>query len=110
VIQQTLSPFRAASAQGFVQVANAALHAIAGAGLGMLFWLSWGLVAVVNVSWWERGLIFGLCTWSMLVPALLIARVEGRYSSAALLGMLTQMFSTCTLAGIACGWAWAKAP
>ena len=82
-----------------------------GAGLGLLFWLSWGLVALVSISWWMRGIVFGLSAWSALaLPGLLLGRVDARYSWAVFFAIAFELLSTCVLAGLACGWAWAKAP
>ncbi|MFL6577740.1 MAG: hypothetical protein ACJ8MR_14060, partial [Povalibacter sp.] len=41
-----------------LDVPDILLHLIAGTGLGLLFWLSWGLTAIVSVPWWTRGLAF----------------------------------------------------
>jgi len=111
VVQQALWPFRATPANSAVQFAHVALHTIMGAGLGLLFWLSWGLVALVNISWWMRGIVFGLSAWSALaLPGLLLGRVDARYSWAAFFGLAFELLSTCVLAGLACGWAWEKTP
>lgn len=113
MFQQTLWPLirqRAADANGTWQFVQAALHTLSGAALGLLFWLSWGLAAIVNISWWLRGLTFGLLIWSAVaLPALVIARAETRQSAAALLGIAVEMLSTCLLAGLACSWTWERA-
>jgi hypothetical protein len=115
VIQQAIWPLlrnvSPSSSSMTAQLARSALHTLTGAGLGLLFWLSWGLAAIINVSWWMRGLTFGLLVWSVLViPALLITRMTARYSWAVLAGVLVEMLSTCALAGIACSWSWLKSP
>ena len=48
-------------------------------GFALLFWLSWGLAAVVDVPWWVRGLSFGsLCWLSFAVPSVVgIALARG---------------------------------
>ena len=111
VVQQALWPFRAGPTNGSVQLARAAVHTVAGAGLGLLFWLSWGLVALVNISWWQRGLAFGVCAWGLLaLPAMLLGRMDAHYPWRTLIWIAAEMLSTCALAGLACAWAWAKAP
>src|SRR5690349_17900148 len=59
-----------------LDVPDVLLHLIAGTALGLLFWLSWGLTAIVSVSWWMRGLAFASLTWiGLAMPAALsIAR------------------------------------
>ena len=43
-------------------VLASALRAAAGAVLGFVFWLSWGLIALVGLPWYAVGLIYGgLC-------------------------------------------------
>jgi len=51
--------------------AGAALRAGSGAALGFLFWLGWGLIAVVGAPWYATGLLYGLLCWaSLAVPVL----------------------------------------
>jgi hypothetical protein len=48
---------------GSAQFATLSVHLCAGVGLGVLFWLTWGLAAVVGVPWWLRGVLFGTAIW-----------------------------------------------
>ena len=52
-----------------VAISEALLHMLCGVGLGVLFWLSWGLAAIVDIAWWMRGLVFaGLCWIALIAP------------------------------------------
>ena len=37
-----------------LEISDALLHMLYGCGFALLFWLSWGLAAVVAVPWWVR--------------------------------------------------------
>ncbi|HSN71630.1 MAG TPA: hypothetical protein VLT59_08965, partial [Steroidobacteraceae bacterium] len=43
-----------------IRTTQIVLTLLAAAMLGALYWLSWGLAAVVNVPWWFRGITFAL--------------------------------------------------
>ena len=85
------------------------LHVTSGTGLGLLFWLSWGLAAMIDVAWWLRGLAFGSLAWVFVgLPAILsLARArtgEGGTGAVAL-----QWATTCLITGLACAWSWQRA-
>ena len=62
------------TAGGTLQMTDAFLHLVCGAGLGLLFWLSWGLAGLVEVPWWARGATFAaLCWLPISLPAVLNA-------------------------------------
>ena len=88
-------------------LAAVALHLIAGIALALLFWLSWGLTAIVGVPWWQRGGAFALLAWiALVIPLLtvqlLYARMGWRwFAKFAFDGLLT-----CALVGLACAWSW----
>jgi hypothetical protein len=83
------------------------LHFLGGTGLGILFWLSWGLAALIDVSWWQRGLVFGGLAWTSLsVPSILTAAFARDLTWQSSLSLLLQWASTCLLAGCACAWSW----
>lgn len=86
------------------------LHVLAGTGLGLMFWLSWGLAAVVSVPWWLRGLTFGGLTWAVTgLPAIVsLARARGNARGATSVIAL-QWATTCLIAGMACAWSWERA-
>ena len=66
-----------------VAVSEALLHMLCGIGLGLFFWLSWGLAALVAVPWWVRGLSFAALCWFVLtVPTLLELAFAQRLSRA----------------------------
>ena len=78
-----------------LQVSDALLHMLCGTGSALLFWLSWGLAAVVDVPWWVRGLSFGSLCW------LSLARAERRRASHCARGLPVGA----TIAAIASRWA-----
>ncbi|PZN31618.1 MAG: hypothetical protein DIU71_09495 [Proteobacteria bacterium] len=85
------------------------LHLIAGVGLGFLFWLSWGLAAVVDVPWWLRGLAFGsLCWLALAAPALIGFALATRAETRATAAVAAQWALTCLVTGLACAWHWAN--
>lgn len=90
-----------------LDVPDVLLHLVAGTGLGLLFWLSWGLVAVVDVAWWWRGLIFGALTWFALAMPGVISMARARQISAGPAAVIaTRWATTCVIAGLACAWSW----
>jgi hypothetical protein len=102
-----------------MKVANAAnrqldvpdilLHLVAGTALGGLFWLSWGLVAIVSVPWWWRGLIFGGITWlALTTPAVFSMARARQIAFGPALVIVTRWATTCLIAGLACAWGWEK--
>src|SRR4029079_8847963 len=48
-----------------LQVSDALLHMLYGCGFALLFWLSWGLAAVVAVPWGGRGLAVRRPWWAV---------------------------------------------
>lgn len=98
------------AAMSRLDVPDILLHVLAGVGLGLMFWLSWGLAAVVSVPWWVRGLTFGGLAWAFMgLPAIIsLARARGGTRSAT--GVIAmQWATTCLIAGLACAWSWARA-
>jgi hypothetical protein len=94
-----------------LSITDTFLHLICGVGLGLLFWLSWGLAALVGVPWWVRGVTFALLCW---VPLLLPAVVAAWVSTAPQRGLSTKTMAmmasrwamTCLIAGLTCAWSW----
>ncbi len=88
-----------------VSVADAFLHMSGGLVLGAMFWLSWGLPAIVGVPWWVRGACFALLCWcalsAPLVLELILARRLPRRDAGA---AATRWAITCLIAGLACAW------
>lgn len=84
---------------------EAATHVFAGAGIGLVFWLSWGFAAIVTVPWWVRGVAFGgLCALVVAVPALLGAALRTGMRWKQVAGLLLEWSYTCVMAGLACAW------
>jgi len=89
----------------WTDVLEASAHVIAGAGMGLLFWLSWGLAAVVAVPWWVRGLTFGLlCAAVIALPVLAATALRLKIQRRVLSVLLVEWSYTCTMAGLACAW------
>lgn len=90
-----------------LDVPDILLHMLAGTGLGLLFWLSWGLAAIVDVSWWLRGLIFGSLGWLILGLPAVISMARAREIAAGPTAVIaTRWAMTCVIAGLACAWSW----
>jgi len=88
-----------------VQLTHSGLQIAAGLGLGFLFWLSWGLAAVVRVPWWTRGLIFALVCWAVLiVPVLAASALAVRRSSAMIFA--SEWLCICVCSGLSSAWTW----
>jgi hypothetical protein len=89
------------------QVAVAALFAAAGAALGFLYWLGWGLISLVNAPWYLGGLAFGVLAWAGVALPLagtLALRLRG-FSGTALV-IAVEWLVTCAAAGLSCALAW----
>ena len=82
-------------------------HAALGGGIGLLFWLSWGFTALVQLSWWQRGIIFGLAN-AIVLSALPLLISQSLLRSAQPLSrmILVESISTCIAASLACSWTW----
>jgi len=103
---EVLRPRRPGTFDPQVQISEAFLHMALGIALGFLFWVSWGLAAVVAVQWWVRGLAFGgiaaLCALLPLAHLFFARRLDGRL--AALFG--SRWLTTCIAGGLGCAWSW----
>ena len=100
------------TAGGTLQMTDAFLHLVCGAGLGLLFWLSWGLAGLVEVPWWARGATFAaLCWLPISLPAVLNAwfSAQRALSPQAIAAMATRWATTCLIAGLTCAWSWERA-
>jgi hypothetical protein len=93
------------------QLVGAIVHVCAGAGLGLLFWLSWGLAAVVGISWWVRGISFGLVIWIVIcLPLFATQWLTFRMRKATTFIAAIEWLVIVLAVGLACGWSWAKGP
>lgn len=85
------------------------LHMLAGVGLGLLFWLSWGLTAIVDVSWGWRGLAFGGLIWlALAVPAVASVTATRQLGMQTLVAFAARWLITCVIVGLACAWNWQR--
>jgi hypothetical protein len=101
------------SQMGSVSFTDAFLHLICGTGLGLLFWLSWGLAGMVDVPWWIRGLSFAMLCWvPVSLPAVIGAWInvapERGLSTKTMALMASRWATTCLIAGLACAWSWER--
>lgn len=88
-------------------LAGAVVRAAAGALLGFLFWLGWGLIAVVDQPWYAIGILYGgLCWAALVVPALGTLRLHGRGAFGALAAHALEWLVTCLAVGLLCALAW----
>jgi hypothetical protein len=92
-----------------VQIAEAFLHMVLGVALGLLFWLSWGLAAVVEVAWWIRGLAFSGLAILLMLPMLLNMLLTRRIEFGLLALFASRWITTCFIAGLSCAWSWERA-
>ena len=87
--------------------ADAALRAAAGAALGFLFWLGWGLIAVVGSPWYATGLLFGgLCWAAIAAPVLATLLLHGRAQARPVVAHALDWLVTCVGIGLLCALAW----
>jgi hypothetical protein len=96
-----------------LSLVDAFLHSICGTGLGLLFWLSWGLAAIVDVPWWVRGLTFAMLCWipvslPAVVAAWISAAPERGLSTKTMAMMASRWATTCLIAGLTCAWSWER--
>ena len=88
-------------------LASLAVHLLAGIALGFLFWLSWGLTAIVSVRWWQRGLSFAVLTWAAVVLPLITTQALHARITWQLIGKTAwDWLATCVLVGLTCAWVW----
>lgn len=92
-----------------VQISEAFLHMLCGVALGLLFWLSWGLAAIVQVRWWVRGIAFGALAAMLVLPVLIDVFARRRLPPAILLALGSRWMTTCLVVGLSCAWSWENA-
>ncbi|HEY7639699.1 MAG TPA: hypothetical protein VH814_08235 [Steroidobacteraceae bacterium] len=109
VLASARTAVRPGSAIPPLQVSDALLHMLYGCGFALLFWLSWGLAAVVDVSWWVRGLSFGsLCWLSFAVPTVVGVALSRDLPVATIATVASRWATTSVIAGLACAWSWER--
>lgn len=83
------------------------LHVLTGILLAFLFWLSWGLAALVHVPWWLRGMLFGgLCWLALVLPTAASLAVSGAAPIRSSAATAMRWATTCLIAGLSCAWSW----
>jgi len=88
-------------------LAGAALRAAAGAALGFLFWLGWGLIALVDTPWYRVGLLYGALAWAARVaPALGTLVLRGHGPARPLVAHAVEWLLTSLTIGLLCALAW----
>jgi hypothetical protein len=88
-------------------LAGAALRAVAGAALGFLFWLGWGLIALVGTPWYRVGLLYGGLVWvAVAAPALGTLALGGHGRVNAVVAHAVEWLFTCLTIGLLCALAW----
>jgi hypothetical protein len=86
---------------------DAALRAASGAALGFLFWLGWGLIAVVGWPWYAIGLLFGgLCWAAIAAPVLATLLLHGRAQARPVAAHAVEWLVACLSVGLLCALAW----
>ncbi len=91
------------------QIAQLAVRILAGFGLGLVFWLSWGLTAIVNVPWWQRGFVFALLAWGVLIlPMLMASALAQRMQWRAMAVTAVEWFVTAACTSMTCAWVWIR--
>jgi len=88
-------------------LASALLYGACGAAAGFLFWLGWGLVALVAISWPMVGLLFGLLVWAgAALPALGAMWLRlGELRTVALVQLLEALVVSLAV-GLLCAFVW----
>jgi hypothetical protein len=85
----------------------AALRAVAGGVLGFLFWLGWGLIALVGQPWYAIGLLYGGLCWSAIAaPVLGTLLLRGHATAPALAAHALEWLVSCAAIGLLCALAW----
>jgi hypothetical protein len=88
-------------------LAGAALRAAAGAALGFLFWLGWGLIALIGTPWYVVGLLYGALAWvALAAPVLGTLLLHGHGPARALAAHAVEWLFTCLAVGLLCALAW----
>jgi len=88
-------------------LAGSALRGSGGAALGFLFWLGWGLIAIVGQPWYVIGLLYGLLIWTATVaPVLGTLALRGHGPPRAVTAHAVEWLFTCLAIGLLCALSW----
>lgn len=89
---------------------GAALYGLCGAASGVLFWLGWGLVAMVSTSWPVVGAVYGALVWTAGgLPALGTLALKGRRGGGAVAVVALEALVAALAAGVLCAYVWHRA-
>jgi hypothetical protein len=84
-------------------LAGAALRAAGGATLGFLFWLGWGLIAIVGRPWFAVGLLYGVLAWlAVAAPVLGTLLLNGHAPARAVVVHALEWLFTTVAIGLLC--------
>ncbi|HSQ68888.1 MAG TPA: hypothetical protein VLM41_02290 [Steroidobacteraceae bacterium] len=87
--------------------AGALLRAVSGAALGFLFWLGWGLIAVLRAPWPLVGVLFGLLCWAgAALPALATLGLRVQLPRRSIRVHAIDWLVSCVVVGLLCAYAW----
>ena len=88
-------------------VAGALAYAAAGATLGFLFWLGWGLIALIDVPWYVLGVLFGLLCWAgATLPIMITLWLRLHAPPAVFIVHAVEWLAACLSIGLLCALAW----
>jgi hypothetical protein len=91
-------------------LAGAAAYGLCGAAAGFLFWLGWGLVAVIDTPWYLIGALYGVLVWTAAAAPLLAAQLLRLREPPAVLAALAVEGLVASLAtGLLCAYVWHRA-
>ena len=89
---------------------TAVVYGLCGAAAGLLFWLSWGLVAFTNWPWFVVGASYGLLLWlAAAFPALLLLSLRLPTLRAAGVVMAIETLAAAVSVGLLCAFVWHRA-
>jgi hypothetical protein len=104
-----LSPATSGEPGAGSQIAQVAVRILAGVGFGLVFWLSWGLTAIVSVPWWQRGLVFALLAWAVFaLPLLTAGALAQRMQWRAMFVTAVEWLVTAACVSMTCAWVWIR--
>jgi hypothetical protein len=85
-------------------------YGAAGATLGFLFWLGWGLVALIDVDWYLIGLLFGLLCWAGATLPVMVTLWLRLHTPATLFVVhAVEWLVACLAIGLLCAQVWERA-
>ena len=88
-------------------VTASALRAAAGAVLGFVFWLGWGLIALVGLPWYVVGLVYGgLCWLALVAPVLATLALRWPGAGRVAAAHAAEWLFTSLAIGLLCALAW----